>query len=311
MRTLQLLRWGLLLSSVLPHRVNNILCNVFGFLTYFFRPAVRRTVIGNQRRVLGTSNRILLHWQVIRVAANAFRNYYSLLRIYRLSTAAIEDLVVLRGEEHLKRALDAGRGAIILGAHMGNYNLLAPYMALYSARAGAFVEPVAPPELFEFVSKLRARTGLRLFMATREGVRDAMALLRANGILAVTGDRYLGTSGTVVEFFGAAAPLPHGAIVLAQRTGAALITAKLRQIPGGRLLVELDEPVRLCGGGNAREDLVMNMRRVTKSLERAIQEAPEQWVILDPVWSEDRSAAATHPGTPRERQPGEPRAPLP
>lgn len=311
MRTLQLLRLGLLLSSVLPHRVNNILCNVFGFLTYLFRPAVRRTVIGNQRRVLGTSNRILLHWQVVRVAANAFRNYYALLRIFRLSPEAIQDLVVLRGEEHLIRALEAGHGAVILGAHMGNYNLLAPYMALYSARVGAFVEPVAPAELFEFVSQLRARTGLRLFMTTREGVRDAMALLRANGILAVTGDRYLGTSGTLVEFFGDPAPLPHGAIVLAQRTGAALIAAQLRQIPGGRLLVELDQPVPLCGGGNAREDLVKNMNRVTKALERAIEEAPEQWVILDPVWNVDRPTAAPQFGAGRERQPGEPRAPLP
>lgn len=284
MNTLRLLRLGLLLSRMLPHRVNNVLCNMFGLATYFLRPGIRRIVLDNQRRVLGTTSRVALHWQVVRVAANAFRNYYALLRIFRLSESAIVNLVVLRGEEHLTRALVAGRGAVILGAHMSNYNLLAPYMALYTARAGAFVEPVAPPELFEFVSKVRARTGLRLFMATREGVRGAMALLRENGILAVTGDRYLGASGTVVSFFGAPAPLPHGAVVLAQRTGAPLLPAKLRQIPGGRLFVELGPPLRLRSGGNPRDDLRANMQAVATALEATISSAPEQWVILDPVW---------------------------
>lgn len=305
MRTLQLLRLGLFLSNVVPHPVNNVLCNLFGIMTYALRPSIRRIVMSNQRRVLDTGNPVVLHWQVIRVAANAFRNYYSLLRIFRLSNTAIEELVVLRGEEHLQRALDAGRGAVLLGAHMSNYNLLAPYMALYSARAGAFVEPVEPPELFEFVSTLRARTGLRLFMATREGVRDAMTLLRHNGILAVTGDRYLGASGTVVEFFGAPAPLPHGAVVLAQRTGAPLIPARLRQIPGGRLLVNLDMPLELQATGSPREDLAVNMRRVARALERTVAEAPEQWVILNPVWPDTTPEPLWSSDTPRPARPVE------
>lgn len=296
MGTFRLLKVGLLLTRLLPHRVINILCNVFGVLAYLLRPGTRRVVIANQRQVLGHATLPRLHWQAVRVLANAFRNYYALLRLFRLSDAAIMNLVELRGEDYLHAALARGHGVVILGAHMGNYNLLAPYIALYRQPAGAIVEPVQPPELFDFVSRLRARSGLRLFLADRDGVRGAMRLLRENGILAVTGDRYLGTNGTTVPFFGAPALLPHGAVVLALRTGATFLPASLRQLPEGRLLVELRPPLALRDTGGMRDDLNANMRLVARALEMTIAAAPEQWVLLNPVWDVRATAPARPAG---------------
>lgn len=284
MWVLRWLRLGRWLVRRAPHSVLRLLHHPVGALFYLGRIKERRVIIANQRQVLGAVSRPRLHWQAYRVMVNVARNYHTLVRLFGLTDRQIRDLVELRGEEQLEAALARGRGAILLGAHMANYNILAPYSTLLGVPAAAFVEPVQPPELFAFVSAIRARTGLQLLVANREGAGAAMRLLRRNGILLVAGDRYLGANGTLVEFFGRPTVLPHGVIVLALRNDVPILPVLSRQLPGGRLAVELRPPLPLVNTGRVREDLAANMGLVARALEEIIGAAPAQWIILDPVW---------------------------
>ena len=304
MLMLRLLKISLFLTRVLPDPVVRWIFYPLGTLAYLIRPEQRRTIIANQRQVLGQGSGLRLHWQAWRVFMNSLRNYQTLLRILTLTDQQIEGLVELRGREHLDAALQQGRGVILLGAHMGNLNLLAPYMSLVTPLAGVIVEPVQPPELFEFVSAVRARTGVRLLPADRDGVRQAMRLLRDNGVLAVAGDRYLGANGTPVSFFGRPAMLPHGPVVLALRSGARLIPVTLYSRPGGHQVAELRPPFELIDTGNLRDDLRANMRLVAAAVEETIRMAPHQWIMLDPVWGDGAVDAAGAPGIARTSRAG-------
>lgn len=296
MDTLRLLKIGLVLARRVPHPLLRAICYPLATAGYLFYGHDRRLIIAHQRRVLGAASGPRLHWQAWRVLLGAMRNHYALVRLFALDDAAILGLVELRGGEHLAAARAAGRGAIVLGAHLGNYNFLAPFMALYTHPAGAIVEPLEPPALFDFVSAARAGTGLQLVSADREGVRAAMRLLRANGVLALTGDRILGANGVAVDFFGHPALLPQGPVVLAQRTGAPLLPATLHNLPGGRYLIALRPPLPLVATGRARADLAANMRLVAAAMEETIRAAPEQWIMLDPLWVEELA-----PGAPASR----------
>ena len=299
MLMLRLLKISLFLTRVLPDPVVRWIFYPLGTLAYLTRPEQRRAIIANQRQVVGPAGGLRLHWQAWRVFMNSLRNYHALLRILALTDQQLQALVEMRGREYLDEALQRGRGAIVLGAHVGNLNLLAPYMALVSPLAGLIVEPVKPPELFEFVSAVRARTGLRLLPADRDGVRQAMRLLRDNGVLAVVGDRYLGANGTPVRFFGRPAMLPHGPVVLALRTEAPLLPVTLYSRPGGRQVAELRPPLELVDTGDRHEDLRANMRLVAAAVEETIRAAPHQWVMLDPVWVDGALDAAGAPGIAR------------
>ncbi len=292
MQTLPLLRLGLWLNRHLPPPILQQLPYLFAALAWMTRADERRTIIANQRQILGGGSRARLQWQAYRVMVNVVRNYHALVRLHDLTNDEIRALVDLRGVEHLEAALAGGRGVMILGAHIGNYNVLAPFTALYGPPAGAFVEPVRPPELFDFVSTIRARTGLRLLPAGRDGAAAASRLLRENGILLVTNDRVLSASGASVEFFGRPAPLPQGAVVLALRGGVPILPATLRQLPHGRYLAHLRPPLPLVDTGRTREDVAANMRLVARALEETIGAAPEQWVMLNPVWPADPVAEA-------------------
>jgi KDO2-lipid IV(A) lauroyltransferase len=287
MGTLRALQTALWLIRHFPAFVLRPLPILFGIGFYLGYGSRRRMIITNQRQVLGAVSPLRLHWQACQVMINLFHSYNLLAQLAILPEERIRALVELHGEEHLSAALARGKGVIILGAHIGNYNVLAPFTALYHSPAGAFVEPVEPPELFDFVSSLRGKTGLELFLPNREGVLGAMRLLKRNGLLMIAGDRYLGSNGTLVRFFGRPTYLSHGPITLSQRSGAAILPASLVRLPDGRLRATLRSPLQLVNTGQKRADLLANMRLLAGALEETIRPVPEQWVLVAPVWSTD------------------------
>lgn len=287
MGTLRGLKIGLWIVRVVPALLLRPLPTILGFIFYLSYATRRRIIIANQRQILGDVSGVRLHWHAFTVLVNLFRSYHVLARMSEMTDDEIRAGVDFRGAEHLHDALARGRGVIIQGAHIAGYNILAPFTALYHTPSGAFVEPVQPPELFDFVSTLRARTGLQLLLADREGAFGAVRLLKKNGVLIVAGDRYLGTNGTLVRFFGRPAYLSHGPIVLAQRVGAPILPSRLRRLPNGRLLAELLPPLTLIDTGRRREDLAANMRLLAGGLEGTIGPVPEQWLMVAPVWSTD------------------------
>ena len=287
MDTLRALQIALWLFRHLPALLFRPLPVLFGVGFYLFYGSRRRMIIANQRQVRGAVSPLRLHWHACQVMINLFHSYNLLTQLAVLPEDQIRGLVELHGEEHLQAALARGKGVIILGAHIGNYNALAPFTALYHSPAGAFVEPVEPPELFDFVSALRGRTGLELFLPDREGVLGAMRLLKRNGLLMIAGDRYLGTNGTLVRFFGRPTYLSHGPLILSQRSGAAILPASLERLPNGRLKATIRPPLQLVGTGQKRADLLANMRLLASATEETIRPVPEQWLLVAPVWSTD------------------------
>ncbi len=287
MGTLRALQAALWLLRHVPASVLRPLPFLFGVGFYLCFGSRRRMIIANQRQVLGDVSPLRLHWHACRVMINLFHSYKLLAQLAILSEDRIRALVELHGGEHLQAALARGKGVILLGAHIGNYNALAPFTALYHTPAGAFVEPVEPPELFDFVSALRGKTGLELFLPDRQGVLGAMRLLKRNGLLMIAGDRYLGANGTLVRFFGRPTYLSHGPLILSQRSGAAILPASLERLSDGRLRATLRPPLQLVNTAQKRTDLLANMRLLAGALEETIRPVPEQWVIVAPVWSTD------------------------
>lgn len=294
MQKLRTLKFGQWLVRAFPAPALAWLPYFFGLLTYLLAGNSRRTIIANQRQLLGPVAPLRLHWQALRVMVNLFHSYHVLVRLSVMTDDEIRRAVVFEGGDELEAALAQGHGAIILGAHIAGFNIVAPFAALRRPPAGAFVEPVQPPELFDFVSQIRARTGLQLFLADRDGAAGALRLLRQNGVLLIAADRYLGVNGTSTTFFGRPAYLPLGPIVLAQRHDTPILPATLRRLNDGRMLVRLHPPLPLVDTGNRRADLDANMRLMAAALERTIAGAAEQWQIFEPVWDlrPDREAVA-------------------
>ena len=209
------------------------------------------------------------------------------------AAAAIDRIEAIEGMDGFLDAWDRGGGVLLVSAHLGNPETLIRAAGALGFDVLVLTEPLSPPAVHDLVHEARRAPGVRFAPADRAGVRAALAQLRAGKALAVLADRDVLGSGRPQPFFGERARMPRGAVELALRTGAPIVTGFARRTRGGRMRVVLDPPLRLERSGNREADAAAGMRRLTRRLEAGIRASPEQWFALRPVW---RGLAPDRPG---------------
>ena len=91
--------------------------------------------------------------------------------------------------ENLDNALALGKGVIIVGAHLGNFSVVARTGAARGYKISIVAEDIKPPKLYDYVNKLRGHFGLEIIKLHSAQVRTIYHLLRNNEVLALAVDR--------------------------------------------------------------------------------------------------------------------------
>jgi lauroyl/myristoyl acyltransferase len=193
----------------------------------------------------------------------------------------------LANREHLDAAVAGGRGVILALPHVGGWEHAGAWLAGQGLPPTVVVEPVEPPELFEWFADVRRRLGMTVVPLGPDAGPAVMRALRAGGVICLLCDRDLAGDGIPVEFFGEETTLPAGPATLALRTGAPIVPAAVYFGPDGRHDAVVLPPVPAEREGRLRDDV----RRVTQDLARQFEDlirvAPEQWHLLQPNWPSD------------------------
>ncbi len=194
---------------------------------------------------------------------------------------------LLAGREHLRAAMDRGRGIVMALPHVGSWEWGGYWLGLEGMPMTAVVERLEPEELFEWFVGQRAAMGLT---AVPLGDGSSSALLRAlkaNRIAGLVSDRDLVGNGVEVEFFGEKTTLPAGAATLALRTGAPLLPVVVYSGPGNWHTGVVHPPLDTSRQGRMREDIVRVTQDLATTFEYDIRAHPEQWHIYQPNWPSD------------------------
>ena len=109
----------------------------------------------------------------------------------------------------IDEALAKGKGAIILTAHIGNWELGGVGMALSGYQIGAVALPHRHKSVDNFFNLQRQEKGL-IVMPLGRAARGCLKLLQKNNIVALVGDRVFNVSGVQTDFFGRPTRLPAG-----------------------------------------------------------------------------------------------------
>ena len=287
------LRLTYLLLSRLPLSVLYGIARVVGDAAYLARTGARRAVMANMRRVMGTE---ASEREVRRAAREVFRNaaryYADLIYAPRMDLERFaREKLELTGLEYILDAQRAGRGVVITGAHFGNPDMATQGLAASGLRVLVLTEPLQPQELSDFTHWLRSHHGHEYRPADFGGVKAAVRQLKRGGMLCILSDRDVGGTGVPMEFFGAKASIPLGAVDIAMRTGADLIPAWARRLPGYRFEARIGPPVELVRTGDFDADVRANARRLLAVFERELRADPGQWAVLAPIWDDGEPAA--------------------
>jgi KDO2-lipid IV(A) lauroyltransferase len=189
--------------------------------------------------------------------------------------------VAVEGEEHLKRALEKRNGVIALGAHLGNFTMIAPRLAAAGYPFSILVKHPADQRLARLLDSYRAKAGVKTISAKprRQAARQILGALRRNEAVVVLPDVF--KSGKVnTDFLGSAVYVRRGPVTLALRAGAAVLPMCVTRDAEDRLTLRISPEIDFVKTGDLQEDVAANLALVTRHLEDMVRRYPDQWCRL-------------------------------
>jgi KDO2-lipid IV(A) lauroyltransferase len=286
-------RAGAVLAQSLPFAVAEVLARGGGRVAARTMPGRRAMVERHQRRAAGrplTDDELRAR---VQRTFDSYARYW--LEMFRqpaeVRAGNIDRYVEVDGYEHIEAGLAAGKGTIFALPHLGGWEWAGAWIAGLGVDLLAVVEPVQPPELFEWFVDQRNAFGLDIVPLGPDVSAKVSQALRDNRVVCLLCDRDLTGDGIEVEFFGERTTLPGGPATLALRTGAALLPVAAYFGEGRAHRARVLPPVPVERQGKVREDVTRITQALAYEFERLIREAPEQWHLLQPNWPSDRTAA--------------------
>jgi KDO2-lipid IV(A) lauroyltransferase len=202
--------------------------------------------------------------------------------------------IPVSGLEHLKAALEKGRGVIALSAHLGNFLLVGTRLAAEGYSIYVLINQPRSGKIPELRRRYRKKIGQKTIHAhpNDEAFRELVQILRRNEIAIVIADEFRSGSGIHVPFFGRTVIARRGPATLALRTGAAVVPAYLVRDRTGELKLVIEPELELSRTGKIKADVVENTLKITRWLERTVRSYPEQWNWMTVHWKEEKPPAA-------------------
>lgn len=248
------------------------------------RELVERNIERAYGRPLGRAERR----RATREAFGSYARYWSeSFRLPARSVVELDDGMDVEGYEHLERALRTGTGTLMALPHLGGWEWAAFWLTRVMKRpVTAVVEPLDPPELFDWFVQFRESLGMQVVPLGPKAGGAVSRAVRGGDIIALVCDRDLHGAGPEVEFFGERTTLPAGPATLALRTGAPLMPTAI-YFDGRRHLGCVRPPLDTERRGRLRDDVARITQDLAHALEELIRRAPEQWHLMQPNWPSD------------------------
>ena len=219
-----------------------------------------------------------------------FQNYgIYIVDFFRLLSMTLEESQsfarLYEGRHHLDEVMAKGRGAVLLTAHIGHWEIGG--LGLRAMDYPVNVVAIKHNTTFtnELINVMRSRHGINI-IEVEESAYGAIELVKAlnrNELVAVLGDRPFSERSEVTTFFQRRVRLPVGPVLLAMAARAPVLPAFSVMEAPGRYRGIIEAPLDLDYGPDRRQALEHNLRQVAEVFEKYIRRYPDQWYIVDPI----------------------------
>lgn len=168
-------------------------------------------------------------------------------------------VVEVEGADVLAQALATGRGVIVLGPHLGNWEML----GLHLATRGDLVALFEPPKiaaLGDLVQRARQHSGGQLVPTTPRGLAALVKSVKNGGVSGILPDQVpvQDNAGMNVPFMGVECFTASLACNLIKRSGAIALMGAAMRVPGGFKLRYIEPDAALYSDDLATALTAMN-----------------------------------------------------
>ena len=259
----------------------------FGSLLFAGLKKRRQVAIENVRLAFPHLSEAATRQIARRSVQNAAMTLFEFVRMASATPQEIAEYASWDGLEHILGALEKGRGAILLTAHLGNWELMGA-LAAQSFPITVVARPTSNEGMQHQILQVREHGGMKV-ISKRESARAALELLKKNQTLGILPDQYAGPNGMMLPFFGHPTRVVSSVARLAMMSGAPIIpsfgTRRRPWLSDGRIVARISKPYYLENQRKNREELVrQGTLCVIADLENIIALYPDQWLWLHRRW---------------------------
>ena len=228
----------------------------------------------------------LTDWEIRRNLRQCFVHFgmsgVELLRLDLFNPDELDQFFEIEGFDHLREALDLGRGVILLTGHLGFWEAGAFVMPASGVECDMVGRPMKNPLTDAYLTGIRTHFGARL-LNSRKGGRRIFKSLAAGHAVAVLLDQHISPPGsTETVFFGRKAMTSTVMTHMAMKHQIPVVPMFCLRSPDNRYKAWTEPMLLLQGDG---EDAVaQNTQLLTDIVEAAIRRDVTQWFWMHKRW---------------------------
>ncbi|MBU0478439.1 lysophospholipid acyltransferase family protein [bacterium] len=267
----------------LPRSLMLFLGNILGDFAFYIIRVRRKQVFKNLRIAFGNQKSEI---ELKKIARKMYRNLgktlLEFLQLPRMNGTRIRRIVDTSELCKIAPILKEGKGAILLGAHFGNWELLGAAFGLLGYPVNVIGRLSDNRRIGNTIDRYRRLVGMKVIQKN-DPIRKVLRALSNNELVAILMDQNTRKDMIFVDFFGSPAATAKGIAVFALRTGAPVVPAFIvRERKHHRILI--GNPIYAHSSENAENDIRKYTAQFSKVIESYIRQYPDQWFWLHNRW---------------------------
>jgi KDO2-lipid IV(A) lauroyltransferase len=260
----------------------------FFWFTWNYADLMREATLCNARRLLGPRASEADHLALARSMIGSFYDFICDVgrSVGQTRRQILERIEATEGHENYLAARADHKGAIVVTAHMGSFEVGMAALLEHESRLHVVFRRDAYGVFEKTRSDLRKHLGV-----TEHCVDDGLGVwvrlrdaLRNDEVVLVQGDRVMpGQKGRRMNFMGGHMMLPTGPAKLALASGAPIVPIFSVRRPDGKVRLFVEPPIRVTSD----DDVDTALATFAAVLERYLRRYPDQWLMIRRAWCED------------------------
>lgn len=221
---------------------------------------------------------------------DVFKHIYSfaatlLDRVY-MSKGQFERFELTIENQHLvDEALQQGRGCVLLGSHLGSFDLMMLAMREMDPRSLSILMHVDPQARARRIAGVDDVSGLDVIpLGTPNSFLRAFDVLQGGGIVAILADRVDGSASLPTTFLGRQVEMSIAPHVLAARSAAPTLVCFGLYEGGNRYRIVFLDDYEVASERARGSDFQPVVNRYTRVLEDYTRNYPQNWFNFYPFW---------------------------
>lgn len=277
------------LLRIVPRKAAIWIGTALGRIAFYMLGKLRRVGLRNLELAFPEKTRA----ERIKILKAAFRNLGKVMATVShfddLTFENMTDVIAYEPDPEFKASYEKtktdGRGRIILGGHLGNWELQAFSFPVFFEPLAFLARRMDNPLIKKMVISIRTRFGNEQIDKERSA-SQILRILRRGGSVGILADNNTHPDeGVFVPFFGIPACTSRGIAMLALRANAVIIPMfAIWDAEKNKYRVVHDEVIEPVDTGDRTRDIVETTARYVAATERFIREYPDQWTWVHRRW---------------------------